>query len=79
MSDQDRAQTTGKLLIAGAALQMLLFLYGTARRSYLALALPVTAAMTAVTILTLWLGWTMLSMQPEEDEAPPVTPIAPQE
>jgi hypothetical protein len=74
VSDQDRAQTTGKLLIAGAALQMLLFLYGTARRSYLALALPVTAAMTAVTILTLWLGWTMLSMQQEEDEAPPVAP-----
>ena len=72
--DQDRAQTTGKLLIAGAALQMLLFLYGATRRSYLALALPVTAAMTAVTILTLWLGWTMLSMQPEEDEAPSVQP-----
>ena len=71
--DQERAQTTGKLLIAGAALQMLLFLYGATRRSYLALALPVTAAMTAVTILTLWLGWTMLSMQPEADEAPPVT------
>lgn len=70
--DQERAQTTGKLLIAGAALQMLLFLYGASRRSYLALALPVTAAMTAVTILTLWLGWTMLSMQPEEDEAPHV-------
>ena len=74
MNDQDRAQTTGKLLIAGAVLQMLLFLYGASRRSYLALALPVTAAMTAVTILTLWLGWTMLSMQPEEDETPPVAP-----
>ena len=72
--DQERAQTTGKLLIAGAALQMLLFLYGATRRSYLALALPVTAAMTAVTVLTLWLGWTMLSMQPEQDEAPPVAP-----
>ena len=59
--DQERAQTTGKLLIAGAALQMLLFLYGATRRSYLALALPVTAAMSAVTILTLWLGWTMLA------------------
>lgn len=75
MNDQDRAQTTGKLLIAGAALQMLLFLYGLMRRSYLAVALPVTAAMTAVTILTLWLGWTMLSMQPEADEPP----VAPQE
>ena len=72
--DQERAQTTGKLLIAGAVLQMLLFLYGATRRSYLALALPVTAAMSAVTILTLWLGWTMLSMQPEEEDGPPVAP-----
>jgi hypothetical protein len=31
--------------------------------------------MTAVTVLTLWLGWTMLSMEPEEDE-PPVAPQA---
>jgi hypothetical protein len=30
--------------------------------------------MSAVTILTLWLGWTMLSMQPEEEEGPPVAP-----
>ena len=72
--DRKRAQTTGWLLIAGAALQMLLFLYGAARRSYLALAVPVTAAMTAVTVLTLWLGWTMLSMQPEDDDDPAVSP-----
>lgn len=66
--DANRAQTTGKLLIAGAMLQMLLFLYGASKKSYLALALPVTAAMTAVTALTFWLGWTMLTMQPEEEE-----------
>jgi hypothetical protein len=74
-SDTDRAQNTGRLLIFGAVLQMLLFVYGITRRSYLALALPVAAAMTAVTVLTLWLGWTMLSMEPEEDE-PPVAPQA---
>jgi hypothetical protein len=74
VSDRERAQTTGKLLILGAALQMLLFLYGATRRSYLALALPITAAMGAVTILTVWLGWTMLSMQPEEEDGPPVAP-----
>jgi len=78
--DANRAQTTGRLLIAGAVVQMLLFLYGASRRSYLALALPVTAAMTAVTALTFWLGWTMLTMQPEDDEAvePHVGPIEPQ-
>jgi hypothetical protein len=52
-----RAQKTGMLLIAGAGLEMLLFLYGATRRSYLALALPMTAAMTALTALTFWVGW----------------------
>ena len=65
-----RAQKTGVLLIAGAALEMLLFMYGAMRRSYLALALPMTAAMTALTALTFWVGWTMLVMEEEaEDEA----------
>jgi len=63
-----RAQKTGLLLIAGAGLEMLLFLYGAMRRSYLALALPMTAAMTALTALTFWVGWTMLTMEEEEGE-----------
>ncbi|MGE0056909.1 MAG: hypothetical protein AB7P33_02490 [Dehalococcoidia bacterium] len=65
-----RAHTTGVILMAGAVLQMLLFVIGAAKRSYLALALPVMAAMTALTALTFWVGWTMVSME-EEDEAPP--------
>ena len=65
-----RAQTTGLLLMAGAVLQLLLFIAGAARRSYLALALPVMAAMTALTALTFWVGWTMVTME-EEDETPP--------
>jgi hypothetical protein len=49
---------------------MLLFLYGAMRRSYLALALPMTAAMTALTALSFWVGWTMLTMEEDpEDEA----------
>lgn len=63
-----RAQKTGVLLIAGAALEMLLFIYGTLRRSYLALALPMTAAMTALTALTFWVGWTMLTLEEEDAE-----------
>jgi hypothetical protein len=69
----NRAHTTGVLLIVGAALEMLLFLYGTVRKSYLALALPVMAAMTALTALTVWVGWTMLSLE-EEDDEPAVAP-----
>ena len=65
------ARTTGALLMAGAALQMLLFVLGVSRRSYLALALPVTAAMLAQTALTFWLGWTMATLPAEPEEAPP--------
>jgi hypothetical protein len=73
----NRAQTTGIVLIASAALQMLLFLYGATRRSYLALALPVAFAMTALTVLTFWVGWTMLTMEQEDDEVPvgPAQPV----
>jgi hypothetical protein len=63
-----RAQTTGVVLMAGALLQLLLFVIGASRRSYLALALPVTAAMTALTALTFWVGWTMLTIEADEDE-----------
>jgi hypothetical protein len=54
--------------MVGAVLEFLLFLYGAARRSYLALALPVTAAMMTLTAITIWLGWTMLTMEDEGDE-----------
>ena len=63
-----RARVTGKLMMAGAALQMLLFVLGVSRRSYLALALPVSIAMLAQTALTFWLGWTMLTMEEEVEE-----------
>ena len=63
-----RARVTGKLMMAGAALQMLLFVFGLKRRSYLALALPVSVAMLAQTALTFWLGWTMLTMEEEVEE-----------
>ncbi len=68
----NRAHKTGVILMAGAGLQMLLFIYGTLRRSYLALALPVAAAMTALTALTFWVGWTMMTME-DEIEEPPIT------
>jgi hypothetical protein len=65
----NRGQQTGLALMAGAVLELLLFAYGAARRSYLALALPVTAAMLALTALTFWLGYTMATME-DEDEPP---------
>ncbi len=63
-----RAQKTGVILIIAAAFEMLLFLYGAMRRSYLALALPMAAAMTALTAVAVWVGWTMLTVEDDEDE-----------
>ncbi len=67
----NRGHTTGIILMAGAVLQMVLFVIGITRRSYLALALPVMAALSALTALTFWLGWTMVNMEDEEEAGPP--------
>jgi hypothetical protein len=71
----DRSQTTGALIMLGASFQMLLFLVGLMRKSYLAIALPVTGAMAALSALAFWVGWTMLTTpadMPEPDyDAPP--------
>ncbi len=72
----DRSQMTGGVLMGLAAVQFLVFLVGVARKSYAAIALPVTAAMAALSALTFWVGWTMLTTEtdvpePELDEAAP--------
>jgi hypothetical protein len=54
--------------MAGAVLEMLLFLYGAARRSYMAVALPVMGAVAAVSALAFWVGWTLLSTEEEVPE-----------
>ena len=64
----DRSQMTGVLIMAGAVMEMLLFLYGTARRSYLALAVPVMAAVAAVSALAFWVGWTLMTTEAEAPE-----------
>ena len=61
----DRSQTMGAVLMGVSALQMLIFTVGMLRRSYLAVALPVLSAMAAVSGLLFWVGYTMVSMEPE--------------
>ena len=51
--------------MAVSALQMLVFTMGMLRRSYLAIALPVLTAMGAVSGLIFWVGYTMMSMEPD--------------
>jgi len=54
--------------MAGAAIQVLLFLYGLARRSYAALAVPVALAVAGLSALAIWVGWTMLTTESDLPE-----------
>ncbi|MGD0765960.1 MAG: hypothetical protein ABR978_06600 [Dehalococcoidia bacterium] len=64
----DKSQMFGLLIIAGTMVEMLVFLFGVVRRSYMALAIPMLAALTAVNLLAVWVGWTMLTTEPELPE-----------
>ena len=71
----DRSRLTGIALLAGAAIELLLFLNGIRRRSYAASAIPVTSAVAGLTALTMWVGWTMLTTEtdlpePEVEDQP---------
>lgn len=58
-----RSHQLGMFLMVGAALQMLIMLIGTARRSYLVIALPVLAAVGVISALAFWVGWTMANTE----------------
>jgi hypothetical protein len=64
----DRSQTTGALIMAGGALQLLVFVIGLARKSYVALALPVTLAVAGISALAIWVGWTMMTTEADLSE-----------
>jgi hypothetical protein len=76
----DRSQRTGLMLMGGGVLQMLLFLAGVSRKSYAALALPLLGAISVISGLAFWIGWTMFTTEPdlgeEEEELPPPAPPA---
>ena len=58
-----RSHQLGMFLMIGAAAQMLIMLIGTARRSYLVIALPVLAAVGVISALAFWVGWTMANTE----------------
>ena len=64
----EKSQTTGAIIMGGAVLQMVLFLMAISRRSYLAIALPVLGALSTVSALAFWIGWTMFTSEDEEEE-----------
>ncbi len=71
-----RSRQLGMFIMIGAAVQTLFMLIGTMRRSYLAVALPVLAAVGLISALAFWVGWTMMNTDPdlaelEEQQAVP--------
>lgn len=72
-----RSRQLGMFLAIGAALQMLIMLIGTMRRSYMVIALPVLAATGVVSALAFWVGWTMMNTEPDlaELEAQESVPV----
>jgi hypothetical protein len=59
---------TGVLIIAGAVIEFLLFAYGLSRRSYAAIAVPVAVAVAGLSALAAWVGWTMMTIEPDMPE-----------
>ena len=63
----ERPQQTGLVIMIAAAFALVVFLWSITRRSYMAVALPVMGAMSAVSALAFWIGWTMFTAQDEEE------------
>jgi hypothetical protein len=74
----ERSRQLGTFLMIGAALQMLVMVIGTMRRSYMVIALPVLAATGVISALAFWVGWTMANTDAEiaELEAQDQVPAA---
>jgi uncharacterized membrane protein YesL len=60
-----RSKQLGTFLMIGAAIQALIMVVGTMRRSYLVIALPVLAATGLISALAFWVGWTMANTEPD--------------
>jgi hypothetical protein len=64
----EKSQTTGLIIMIASALQLVIFLWAMTRRSYMAIAIPVMSALTVVSALAFWIGWTMFTTEAEELE-----------
>ena len=62
------SQRLGAIIMLASVLEMVLFLWAVSRRSYLAVALPVTFVLGALSALAFWIGWTMFTVTEEEEE-----------
>jgi hypothetical protein len=64
----ERSRQLGRLLMALSGGGLLAFLLGVARRSYLALAIPVALGAGGLAGLGLWVGYTMATTRWENDD-----------
>lgn len=62
------SQRLGVIIMLVAMFEMVVFLWAVSRRSYLAVALPVTVILGALNALAFWIGWTMFTATEEEEE-----------
>ncbi len=62
------SQRLGAIIMLAAMFEMVVFLWAVSRRSYLAVALPVTLVLGSLNALAFWIGWTMFTAVEEEEE-----------
>lgn len=62
------SQRLGAIIMLASVLEMVVFLWAVSRRSYLAVALPITLILGALNALAFWIGWTMFTTESELEE-----------
>jgi hypothetical protein len=62
------SQRLGAIIMLATMFEMVVFLWAVSRRSYLAVALPVTLVFGSLNALAFWIGWTMFTAAEEEEE-----------
>ena len=62
------SQRLGAIIMLATIFEMVVFLWAVSRRSYLAVALPLTVVLGALNVLAFWIGWTMFTASEEEEE-----------
>ena len=62
------SQRLGAIIMLAIMFEMVVFIWAVSRRSYLAVALPVTLVLGSLNALAFWIGWTMFTAAEEEEE-----------
>ena len=62
------SQRLGAIIMLATMFEMVVFMWAVSRRSYLAVALPVTLVLGSLNALAFWIGWTMFTAVEEEEE-----------